>query len=89
MEHPCKVCRPLHRYRKIPAKTYLGITGGFGGDRRVEYIIPLDERKRGTHSFVAEATCNGMFGVPWNGDSIQPPDVGRSTSSIISKLTDL
>ncbi|KAI0287851.1 glycoside hydrolase family 38 protein [Russula brevipes] len=37
-----------------------GITG-------VEYIIPPDARK--------DATCNGMFGVPWNGDSIQPPDV--------------
>ena len=56
-------------------RTYAGITGGFGGDRRVEYIIPLEARKKGTHSFVAEATCNGMFGVPWNGDTIQPPDV--------------
>jgi alpha-mannosidase len=54
-----------------------GITGGFGGDRRVEYIFPPDARKRGTHSFVAEATCNGMFGVPWNGDTIQPPDPNR------------
>jgi alpha-mannosidase len=55
-----------------------GITGGFGGDRRVEYIIPVEARKKGTHSFVAEATCNGMFGVPWNGDTIQPPDVRPS-----------
>ncbi|KAI0248419.1 glycoside hydrolase family 38 protein [Lactifluus subvellereus] len=54
-----------------------GITGGFGGDRRVEYIIPPEARKKGTHSFVAEATCNGMFGVPWNGDTIQPPDPNR------------
>ncbi|KAH9958156.1 glycoside hydrolase family 38 protein [Russula dissimulans] len=54
-----------------------GITGGFGGDRRVEYIIPPDARKKGTLSFIAEATCNGMFGVPWNGDSIQPPDQNR------------
>ncbi|KAH8999594.1 glycoside hydrolase family 38 protein [Lactarius hatsudake] len=54
-----------------------GITGGFGGDRRVEYIIPVEERKKGTHSFVAEASCNGMFGVPWNGDTIQPPDNNR------------
>ncbi|KAH9970026.1 glycoside hydrolase family 38 protein [Lactifluus volemus] len=54
-----------------------GITGGYGGDRRVEYIIPLEVRKKGTHSFVAEATCNGMFGVPWNGDTIQPPDQNR------------
>ncbi|KAI0293181.1 glycosyl hydrolases family 38 N-terminal domain-containing protein [Multifurca ochricompacta] len=55
-----------------------GITGGFGGDRRVEYIIPPEARKKGTHSFVAEASCNGMFGVPWNGDIIQPPDPNRN-----------
>ncbi|KAF8259316.1 glycosyl hydrolases family 38 N-terminal domain-containing protein [Lactarius quietus] len=54
-----------------------GITGAFGGDRRVEYIIPAEARKKGTHSFVAEASCNGMFGVPWNGDTIQPPDNNR------------
>ncbi|KAI9447174.1 glycosyl hydrolases family 38 N-terminal domain-containing protein [Lactarius psammicola] len=54
-----------------------GITGGFGGDRRVEYIIPVEERKKGTHSFVAEASCNGMFGVPWDGDIIKPPDNNR------------
>ena len=69
---------PRHSSR-ILANAYVGITGGFGGDRRVEYIISPEERKRGTHSFVAEATCNGMFGVPWNGDSIQPPDVGLFT----------
>jgi alpha-mannosidase len=38
-------------------------------------FIPIEARKKGTHSFVAEASCNGMFGVPWNGDTIQPPDV--------------
>jgi alpha-mannosidase len=59
-----------------------GITGAFNGDRRVEYIIPPDERKKGTHSFVAEATCNGMFGVPWNGESIRPPDVCLFTSQV-------
>lgn len=70
----------------FPARYWLkcapvGITGGFGGDRRVEYIIPPAARKSGTHSFIAEATCNGMFGVPWNGDTIQPPDVGLIASS--------
>jgi alpha-mannosidase len=54
-----------------------GITGGFSGDRRVEYIIPLIERKRGTHSFVIESSCNGMFGVPNNGDTVDPPDMNR------------
>ncbi|PPQ95115.1 hypothetical protein CVT25_011658 [Psilocybe cyanescens] len=54
-----------------------GITGGFGGDRRVEYFIPLEAREQGQHEFVIESSCNGMFGVPWNGDTIQPPDMNR------------
>ncbi|CAL1697504.1 unnamed protein product [Somion occarium] len=54
-----------------------GITGGYGGDRRVEYIIPPDSRKAGKHEFVIESSCNGMFGVPWDGDSISPPDMNR------------
>jgi alpha-mannosidase len=54
---------------------FVGITGGYGGDRRVEYIIPPAAREKGTHSFIIESSCNGMFGVPWNGDTIAPPDV--------------
>ncbi|EGN94808.1 glycoside hydrolase family 38 protein [Serpula lacrymans var. lacrymans S7.3] len=54
-----------------------GITGGYGGDRRVEYIIPLDARQQGHHEFIIESSCNGMFGVPWNGDTIAPPDMNR------------
>ncbi|KAF8656490.1 hypothetical protein AX16_002509 [Volvariella volvacea WC 439] len=54
-----------------------GITGGYGGDRRVDYIIPLEARKAGVHEIVIESSCNGMFGVPWNGDTIQPPDMNR------------
>jgi alpha-mannosidase len=69
MGHPCRASRP-----PVPLVSYqlkqkcAGITGGCGGDRRVEYIIPRDARNAAsvTHSFVAEATCNGMFGVPWN-----------------------
>ncbi|KAG5729173.1 hypothetical protein E4T56_gene15675, partial [Termitomyces sp. T112] len=45
-----------------------GITGGYGGDRRVEYIIPLSARKEAQHNFVIESSCNGMFGVPLTGD---------------------
>ena len=52
-----------------------GITGGFGGDRRIEYIIPRSAVKAGKHEFIIESSCNGMFGVPWNGDTIAPPDV--------------
>ncbi|TFK38533.1 glycoside hydrolase family 38 protein [Crucibulum laeve] len=54
-----------------------GITGGFGGDRRVEYIIPPEARAAGIHEFIIESSCNGMFGVPWNGDTIAPPDMNR------------
>ncbi|GJJ13977.1 hypothetical protein Clacol_008234 [Clathrus columnatus] len=54
-----------------------GITGGYGGDRRVEYIIPEEARKRGFHEFVIEQTCNGMFGVPLTGDTIDPPALDR------------
>ncbi|KAF9529896.1 glycoside hydrolase family 38 protein [Crepidotus variabilis] len=54
-----------------------GITGGYGGDRRVEYIIPPEAREAGYHEFVIESSCNGMFGVPMNGDTIQPPDMNR------------
>lgn len=59
---------------------YVGITGGYGGDRRVEYIIPPEAVQKGFHEFVIESSCNGMFGVPWNGDTIQPPDVRCITS---------
>ncbi|KAF9235409.1 glycoside hydrolase family 38 protein [Melanogaster broomeanus] len=54
-----------------------GITGGNGGDRRVEHIIPAEAVKRGTYEVVIESSCNGMFGVPWNGDTIAPPDMNR------------
>ncbi|KAF8309652.1 glycoside hydrolase family 38 protein [Clavulina sp. PMI_390] len=53
------------------------ITGGYGGDRRVEYIIPAKARKEGKLDLVIESTCNGMFGVPWSGNAIDPPDMNR------------
>jgi alpha-mannosidase len=52
-----------------------GITGGYGGDRRVEHIVPPKAVCDGHYSVVIESSCNGMFGVPWNGDTIAPPDV--------------
>jgi len=61
----------------------LGITGGYGGDRRVEYIIPRECVIEGSHEFVIESSCNGMFGIPWNGDTIQPPDVRLSLFSVL------
>ncbi|GAA97820.1 glycoside hydrolase family 38 protein [Mixia osmundae IAM 14324] len=39
-----------------------GITGGFGVDRRVEYILSHRARTS-VHHFYIEVSCNGMFGV--------------------------
>ncbi|KAF7352563.1 Glycoside hydrolase family 38 protein [Mycena venus] len=52
-----------------------GITGGYGGDRRVEYIIPPAARKKGEQKLVIESSCNGMFGM--GGGGIGPPDPNR------------
>ncbi|KAJ7677197.1 glycosyl hydrolases family 38 N-terminal domain-containing protein [Mycena rosella] len=52
-----------------------GITGGFGGDRRVEFIIPEAARKAGVHELIIESSCNGMFGMA--GGGIGPPDPNR------------
>ncbi|KZT66211.1 glycoside hydrolase family 38 protein [Daedalea quercina L-15889] len=54
-----------------------GITGGWGGDRRVEFILPPEARKARKLDFVIESSCNGMFGIPWNGDTIEHPDMNR------------
>ncbi len=37
-----------------------GITGGFGVDRRVEFIVPPAGRKAGTYEFYVEASCVGV-----------------------------
>lgn len=74
MEPHCKVWILLTRVLTC-TDSFPGITGGFGGDRRVEFIITPELVKQGFHDFVIESSCNGMFGVPWNGDTIAPPDV--------------
>ena len=51
-----------------------GITGGGGGDRRVEYIIPQSVVKKGHLDLVVETSCNSMFGA---GDNIGPPNMDR------------
>ena len=40
-----------------------GLTGGDGKNRRVEYVIPMSERKKGTINMYLEASCNAMFGL--------------------------
>ena len=49
----------------------------------VEYIIPPSAVKAGKHEIVIESSCNGMFGVPWNGDTIAPPDVSSTPVSLL------
>ena len=56
-----------------------GLTGGSGGDRRVEWVLPPKARKERKVDLVIEVSCNGMFGVPWNGDTIMPPDNSRTS----------
>ncbi|WVQ95701.1 hypothetical protein IAU59_002800 [Kwoniella sp. CBS 9459] len=50
-----------------------GLTGGFAGDRRVEFIIPQDARDAGVAHYYIEASCNGMFGI----DDMNPPNQNR------------
>ena len=46
------------------------LTGGFGGDRRVEFIIPEADRKSGTVHYFIEASCNRLGGQ----NDIDPPN---------------
>ncbi|KAG8908987.1 Glycoside hydrolase, 38 vacuolar alpha mannosidase [Tulasnella sp. 403] len=50
-----------------------GITGGYGGDRRVDFIIPKAARHKKELDIVIEVSCNGMFGI----SGIGPPDQNR------------
>lgn len=47
-----------------------GLTGGFGQDRRVEFIIPEAQRKAGVAHYYIEATCNKLGGQ----NDIHAPD---------------
>ena len=50
-----------------------GLTGGYGGERRVEFIIPAKARKAGVTHYYIEASCNEMFGQ----NGMDPPDQGK------------
>ena len=52
-----------------------GITGGYGGDRRVDHIIPRPAVEAGKYEIVIESSCNGMFGV--GHETVEPPDPDR------------
>lgn len=36
---------------------------------------PLRRARQAHNEFIIESSCNGMFGVPWNGDTIQSLDM--------------
>ena len=46
----------------VPSDICVGLTGAFGEDRRVEFIIPEAERQVGVAHYYIEASCNEMFG---------------------------
>ncbi|KAI9591192.1 galactose mutarotase-like domain-containing protein [Syncephalis fuscata] len=53
-----------------------GLTGGNGGERHVDHIIPSDYVKSGKpYRFYVEMACNGLFGAGMN--FIGPPDENR------------
>jgi alpha-mannosidase len=54
-----------------------GLTGGDGGDKRWEYIIPTSDKKMGRFVVFIEVAANQMFGNGV-GDLIAPPKPDRS-----------
>jgi alpha-mannosidase len=58
-----------------------GLTGGFGRDRRVEYIIPDDVVASGKATYYIEASCNAMFGQA-NLENPDPNNVGQDILDI-------
>lgn len=49
-----------------------GITGGFGGDRRVDLPIKKEWLKKDEILLYVEISCNGMFGVDYTGNGSDP-----------------
>ncbi|KAK9421683.1 putative alpha-mannosidase [Seiridium unicorne] len=53
------------------------LQGLTGGGERVEWILPKKFRDGKEHTIYIEMACNGMFGNPAGGDTIQPPDPNK------------
>jgi alpha-mannosidase len=53
------------------------LQGLTGGGERIEWILPASFRDGKEHTIYIEMACNGMFGNPMGGDTIQPPDPNR------------
>ncbi|PKY21567.1 hypothetical protein RhiirB3_409571 [Rhizophagus irregularis] len=53
-----------------------GLTGGYGDDRRAEYVLTRNCKGGEKFEFYLEMACNGMFGNGSN--TINPPDPNRT-----------
>ena len=53
------------------------LQGLTGDGERVEWVLEGKYRDGESHTFYIEMACNGMFGNPPGGDSIQPPDPNK------------
>lgn len=57
-----------------------------GGGERVEWVLPDAWRDGKEHIFYIEMACNGMFGNPTGGDTIQPPDPNRQFQLAVADI---
>ncbi|KAF2763727.1 putative alpha-mannosidase I [Teratosphaeria nubilosa] len=63
------------------------LQGLTGGGERTEWVLPMDYRRFDReHTVYIEMACNGMFGNPMGGDTIQPPDPNRYFSLSVADL---
>lgn len=53
------------------------LQGLTGNGERIEWIVPHSYRQPNEQTIYIEMACNGMFGNPTGGDTIQPPDPNR------------
>ncbi|USW54156.1 Putative glycoside hydrolase family 38 domain, galactose mutarotase-like domain superfamily [Septoria linicola] len=53
------------------------LQGLTGNGERIEWIVPNKYQTGGEEVIYIEMACNGMFGNPTGGDTIQPPDPNR------------
>ena len=63
------------------------LQGLTGGGERIEWVLPHEFRDYDReHTIYIEMACNGMFGNPMGGDTIQPPDPNRYFQLAIADL---
>lgn len=63
------------------------LQGLTGGGERTEWVVPGEYRDFDKeHTIYIEMACNGMFGNPTGGDTIQPPDPNRYFNLAVADL---